>query len=146
MIKSGSSTLHIKESQVRKERKKRMAKPNGSGVLVTIFIQGELIKGNRDKYGNVHSDHGNVYQFDKVDGHWKRVTGDPQIVQAQPKVHSRSNLGKIITMDDGSAYQYQEVEGEIVLVCILKNPPKFVSLSYVPGSMHGRIPARSPGR
>lgn len=131
---------------MRKSRTQSKGEPN-NGIDVTIFSKGNLLKGKRDAKGNVFAEDGHIYQFNTTTQRWVNVTATTKVAEVKQQVaQSRDNLGKIIVMDDGSAYQYQDVEGEIVLVCILKNPPKFVSLSFVPGSMHGRIPARSPGR
>lgn len=130
---------------MRKSRKETKGEPK-NGIDVAIFCQGNLLKGKRDAKGNVFAEDGHIYQFNTTTQRWVNVTAATKVADVKQIAQSRDNLGKIVVMDDGSAYQYQDVDGTITLVCILKNPPKFVSLSYVPGSMHGRIPARAPGR
>ena len=130
---------------MRKTRNGNKGEPK-KGIDVAIFYQGNLLQGKRDAAGNVFAEDGHVYQFNTTTQKWVNVTATASVNSIKKTEPKGDELGKIVVMDDGSAYQYQYVEGKIALVCILKDPPKFVSLSYVPGSTHGRVPARSPGR
>ena len=138
---------------MKRTRKDKANKPKNT-VETTIFFKGKLLQGFRDNAGFVYADDGNVYQFDKVAGQWASLTaGKTNTVAVQKPTQSipvvelgRSHLGEIVVMDDGSAYQYQDVDGSVKLVCIMKHAPAFVSLSYVRGSIHGKISGRSPSR
>ena len=137
---------------MRRQRKQNANKPKNT--VDTIFFEGKLLQGFKDNTGRVYADDGNVYQYNKAGGRWECLTTGkvklevpttPTDIKPVVKLN-RSRLGEIVVMDDGSAYQYQDVDGDVALVCILKNPPAFVSLSYVRGSIHGRVPGRTPSR
>lgn len=80
----------------------------------------------------------NIYQYSKQDGRW-RLLDEP--VPTQELVYNRSKLGDFVNVGENT-YQYQEVDGLIRLVLVLK-ATKVTSLGFVQSS--GKK-ATTPGR